>query len=295
MVTLEALAGLLLGAGVAAGLILVVLGWTGHETPLSRDRLRTPRLDSGTQRRIAFAIGAGLIVAIATRWPVAAGATALFVVMWPRLFGGAASGASEVERVEALTVWTESLRDTVAGSMSLEQAIPATLGAAPAELKEPLQRLVEQLRLRMPLTEALARFSEELDDSSADLVIAALMLNASLRGPGLEAALTELAGHARDELELRVRAEAARRPLRHQSWVIVGFTLVFVLGLALFQRPFVEPYSTIEGQVALVVVLALFAMSFAWARKLSEYKRRPRFLISGDEISANPLLFGVRA
>jgi hypothetical protein len=170
------------------------------------------------------------------------------------------------------------LRDTIAGAISLEQAIPATLDGAPPSLREPLGHLVGMLRTRVPLPEALAWFAEDLDDASADLVVAALILNSRLRGPGLEATLSELAVHARDELEHRQLVEAGRKTLRRSAKVIVGVTLVFAAGLVLFSRQYVEPYSTPTGQLVLAGVVGIFAWALIRLRRLAEYKRPSRFL-----------------
>ncbi|UUZ59580.1 hypothetical protein [Nocardioides sp. B-3] len=52
-------------------------------------------------------------------------------------------------------------------------------------LQPALQRLDGRVRVQIPLTRALAAFAEEFEDSSADPVVAALILNSKLRGPGL--------------------------------------------------------------------------------------------------------------
>ena len=56
------------------------------------------------------------------------------------------------------------------------------MNAAPA-IKPGLNLLVDRLRIREPLPSALMRFADDLNDPSADLIIAALVLNARLRGP----------------------------------------------------------------------------------------------------------------
>ena len=60
-----------------------------------------------------------------------------------------------------------------------------------------------------PLPDALQQFADELDDPSADLVVAALILNSRLRGPGLRDVLGALAVSAREELDMRQRVMAA--------------------------------------------------------------------------------------
>ena len=54
------------------------------------------------------------------------------------------------------------------------------------------------------------------------LMIAALILNARLRGPGLRDVLTALAESTREELDMRRRVEAARRSTRRSAQIVVG-------------------------------------------------------------------------
>src|SRR5207249_748375 len=100
--------------------------------------------------------------------------------------------------------------------------IPATLPAANPLIRPQLGRLVARLRAREPLPAALAQFAEDLDDPSADLVVAALLLNARLRGSGLRAILEALSGSVREELDMRRRVEAGRRAIRKGVKIVVG-------------------------------------------------------------------------
>ena len=47
------------------------------------------------------------------------------------MFGGARVEQMQILQLEALVMWTESLRDTTTARASLEQAIPATAQSAP--------------------------------------------------------------------------------------------------------------------------------------------------------------------
>ncbi|RYE76830.1 MAG: type II secretion system protein, partial [Myxococcales bacterium] len=162
----------------------------------------------------------------------------------------------------------------------LEQAIPATAVNAAPSIRPALNLLVDRLRVREPLPDALMKFSDDLDDASADLVVAALILNARLRGPGLRDVLTALATSARDELDVRRRVEASRRSTRRSVQVVVG-VILFVAGmLVLFNREYVEPYGTFMGQLVLAGVLAIFGVSVFWLRSLSGVTEPERFLIN---------------
>jgi Flp pilus assembly protein TadB len=272
-----------LGAGVliGAGLALLIAAIRGLPAREEDERPRGEQI-SGALRflgtRGAIAGVAGVLILAVTRWPVAAVASGLLVFFWGKLFGGLGAERAALARVEALASWTESLRDTIAGAVGLEQAIPATARAASPAIQRHLEILVDRLRARMPLAQALEHLADDMDDASADLVIAALMLNARLRGPGLRDVLGALAKASREEVDMRQRVMAQRSSTRRSVQIVVAVTLVMVLGLAVFNKSFVEPYGTFLGQVVLVGVIALFAAGFSWLRKLSDVETPARFL-----------------
>jgi hypothetical protein len=57
--------------------------------------------------------------------------------------------------------------------------------------------------------------------------------------------------------------------LRRGAQIVVGLTVAFAVFLVVFGGRYVEPYDSAAGQVALLVVLAMFATGFAWMRRLS--------------------------
>ena len=279
MISTSTLLVILLGAVVGGGLVLLVSALTPREaSQVARpgssglDRLRS------VGARLPAALVAGLLVLLLTGWVVAALATGGLVLGWSTLFGGAHSERAGIAKIEALAAWTESLRDTVAGAVGLEQAIPATAYAASPVIAGELSAMADRLRVRVPLPVALQRFAEDMDDASADLIIAALILNSRLRGPGLRDVLTSLAESARAELDMRQRVNAGRKSTRRSVQIVVGVTVSFVVGLAIFNPAYVEPYGTPVGQLMLVVVLSFFAVGVLWLRRLSKFEMPERFL-----------------
>lgn len=288
--SLTAVTGLLLGLALGGSILLLVAALRGWR-PAVPQRVRAGYRASawwgtGARRRALVALGVALLVATLTRWPVAAGASAAVIYLWPTMFGGGRTAAGQLERVEALATWTESLRDSIAGSVGLEDAVRHSLTAAPPVLQPALQRLEGRLRVQIPISQALASFAEEFEDSSADLVVAALILNAKLRGPGLVATLTALATAAREEVDMRRRIEEGRKSLRRTALIIVGATAIFAGGMALFSRDYVAPYSTPLGQLMLAVVLAVFAAGLMWIRSAADLRPPERFLVDVDQIDA---------
>ncbi|MEC4016498.1 type II secretion system F family protein [Streptomyces sp. H27-D2] len=280
---LPVLYALLCGVVVGGGIALLTAALRGlpvkpaHEK--ARATERAAELARFASRRGSIAVGAGLLVLLLTRWIVAGVAAGILVFAWDRLFGGAAEERAAMRRVEALASWTESLRDTIAGAVGLEQAIPASARAAAPALRPHLDGLVDRLRARTPLPDALQHLADEIDDASADIIVAALILNSRLRGPGLREVLGALAKSAREEVDMRQRVMAQRASTRRSVQIVIGVSIAFVLGLAIFNRDFVAPYGTAVGQLVLACVCGLFAMGFWWLRKLSSIDTPERFLV----------------
>jgi Flp pilus assembly protein TadB len=269
-------AGVLAGVGLLL-LVLSIVGLPRRETTAG-GRGRGLDLQQSTVR-LALGVGAGLLTLAITRWVVLAIALGLLVVLWSRIFGGVQSERKAINKLDGLAAWTESLRDTIAGAVGLEQAIPATAVNAAPTIRPALNLLVDRLRVREPLPSALLKFSDDLDDSSADLIVAALILNARLRGPGLRDVLSALAESAREELDLRRRVEGSRRSTRRSVQLVVGITLLVPAALVLFNPTYVEPYETVEGQMVLTLVIAMFGLGILWLRRLAGVESPERFLV----------------
>jgi tight adherence protein B len=267
------------GAAVGGGLFLFGAFLRGTEprrgTGRSADHQeRLRRLST----RAGLAVLVGVAVLALTRWPVMAIGAGLLVLAWNGLAGGAAEERLAMRNLEALAAWTESLRDTIAGAAGLEQAIPASIRAAAPTLQPHLRALVDRLHTRMPLPDALHRFADDLADPSADLVVAALILNAKLRGPGLREVLTALAASAREELDVRRKVEAERRSTRRSVQIVVGAAVGFAAILIVLNPSYVAEYQGVLGQIVLLVVAALFGAGFAWMRRLARFDKPERLL-----------------
>jgi hypothetical protein len=268
------------GALLAGGVVLLVRAVRGvvPKPPVADRRDRVSELARFLRQRGGIALLVGFLVLLVSGWLVLAAGAGLLVMAWDGLFGGAAAERAGMQRIEALAAWTESLRDTIAGAVGLEQAIPASVRAAAPAIQPQLRMLIDRLRTRAPLGEALERFADDLDDASADLVVAALVLNSRLRGPGLRELLGALSQSARAEVEMRQRVAAERRSTRRSVQIVIGVTLSMVIGLVAFNREYVRPYDSAVGQVVLCLVLAMFAGGFAWMRRLARFDLPQRFM-----------------
>lgn len=278
------LLGLAVGATFMAGVTLAVAAWNGWKPPRASLLWRARFRD--TQSRLWKAVLVAIVVAVITRWPVAVISAGALTWLWPELFGAARESREQLKRLEAVATWAESLRDTMAAAIGLEQAIIASVEVAPDSIAPQLQRLVGRLRAHVPLPQALATFAEEFDDASVDLVVAALIMNARLRGSGLVGTLTALAATAREELEMRNKVEESRKNLRRSARVIVAVTVMFAGGLLLLSRDYLHPYGSVAGQLVLLLVVGGFVAGFVWIRNASRVDPPPRFLASASQLAS---------
>ena len=280
---MSALAGLL-GAGVGLGVVLVIAGWRGVELPRPARHLERVSVER-VNLRLALGVGAAVLVGAATGWPV--GAVLAGLAGWgaPGLLAGAARHQAAVGRIEAVAGWAEMLRDTMAASAGLEQAIVATATLAPLPIRAEVATLAARLDSER-LAPALRSFADEVADPTCDLVVAALVLAADHQAQRLGELLGTLAQAARDQATMRLRVEAGRARTRTSVKVIVGATGTLVAGLALVDRGYLSPYDSPTGQLVLVLVGAMFALSFVWLARMTRPANLERILTARTAGSA---------
>lgn len=179
--------------------------------------------------------------------------------------------------VEALAVWIEQLRDTMAGARGLEQAIVATAETAPSLLRPAAARLAARLS-HEPLSAAAVDFSDEVDNSLADFVVAVLVTASEQQVRDVGTVLTHLAECCRDEVKMRTRVWVSRARTRSAIRIIGIVVVAFVAGLFVLNRSYLEPYGSPTGLVVLVIVVALFAGALVTMNRLSHFEAPPRFM-----------------
>ncbi|MEU1424281.1 type II secretion system F family protein [Kitasatospora sp. NPDC005751] len=235
---------------------------------------RTARL-----RRIQLPVA---LVAAPLGWlftgiPLTALLVPLAVFGLPWLFDTTRSDTHRIERLEALSEWTQRIADVLLLGVGLNQAIVTSRRTAPAALEQEVGELAARLQARWRPEEALRAFADSLADATADKVLAALLLRAGDSGPGLARALSDMAESVREEVRQRRTIEADRA--KHRTtirWLVGIIVLVVVIGS--FNTDYTRPYSTALGQIVLAVVAALFVAIIAWMRALAAHPPVPRLL-----------------
>ncbi|MET7456255.1 type II secretion system F family protein [Streptomyces sp. NPDC005574] len=282
--------GLLSGMAVIGGLMGVVAGLVGTTAPRGaalRQRwhaVRAGKEQSQDVRLRRRTLTVAAVVVFAGVWLISGnfvGGALLgaAVVGVPWLITPAHMAQERIGQLEGLSEWTQRLAGLLRLGMGLEQAMITSRQGAPEELAGQIINLSDRLRLGWRPEAALRAFAEELDDVTADKVIAALILSAGDRGPGLAQALEDLAGTVRDEVARKRSIEADRaKPRTTVRWMTIMTVGVVVAGF--FVPSYTKPYSTLLGQLVLAFLTAGFIGVLALMRQLGSFRRIPRFLIS---------------
>ncbi len=270
------------GALVVAGLLGVVWGLVPQPEPDSKPQRVTTRqswwqhLSPRTRAATLVALAVGVVVAVLTGWILAAIVLPLVVLGLPYVAATSPEKA-RIATLEALAEWTRSLAGVLTVGVGLEQALVATLRSTPEAIRPQVGRLVARLSARWHTEPALRQFAQELDDATGDLVAGALILSARHRGAGLAAILTGLAESVADDVTARRKIEADRAKPRQTARLVTIISVVFLTGLAL-SGPFMAPYATGLGQLVLGVLLAGYAVTLVWMRRMTTGKPPARIL-----------------
>lgn len=280
----------LVGATVASGVVLVVLGLQRRDAPPAgearrRIGFRSHRLrrDAGSWSRWRWPLAAtaAALAWLLTGWPIAGVIVAITVVGLPVLLSTSRIAARAIDRVEALEEWSRRLADVLVVGVGLEQAIATTVRTCPDGVRAEVSALSARLAARWPTEPALRAFADDLDDASGDLVAATLILGARRRGPGLARVLTAVADSVAEEVAMRRKVEAERAKPRTTARAVTLITLG-VVAIGALNGNYLAPYGTPLGQLVLATITLGFVGSLVWMRSLTLPKRDPRILGPGD-------------
>jgi Flp pilus assembly protein TadB len=224
--------------------------------------------------------GIGLLVWAVSGWPVAGALVTATVVGLPVLLGTSTVAARRIGRVEAIEEWTRRLSDVLVAGVGLEQALIASLRTCPPALRTEVTALVARLSARWPTERALRAFADDVDDAAADLVVAALVLAARRRGPGLARVLTAVADSVAEDVSVRRKVEAERAKPRTTARGVTLITLG-VVAVGALNGTYLSPYAGPLGQAVLAAIATAFIGCLAWMRALTLSPPEPRFL-TGD-------------
>ncbi|MEU9087485.1 type II secretion system F family protein [Streptomyces sp. NPDC048357] len=286
------LAGLALAGGLV-GLVVGIVGTTAPQGPTVAARLRAGRQLAGRDERMArrtrLAGGAvaGVVLWLVSGVFVAGALVFLAVVGVPWLLAPTKSATTRIGKLEALGDWTQRLANVLRLGRGLDEALQISRKGCPEDIAGEVGDLVDRLQVGWRPVDALRLFGDALDDVTADKVVAALVLSAADRGPGLAQALDDLAESVHEEVARRRAIEADRaKPRTTMRWMTI--ITLGVIGAGFLIPSYTAPYGTLLGQLVLAVLSAGFVGVLALMRQIADTKPVPRFLIADPRSAVTP-------
>ena len=288
------LAAVLFGALVGVGLFAVLLGSQKRpvrekQARLSQFRSRAARIElsSSTNDTLAM-LGLGAVLAVgawyATGWPVAALMGLTTGVMGPMMWRAPRRRRAFTDEIEAYSQWTEQIRDLVAASGSLFEAVTLTADQAPFLLRPKVVQMASIART-LGLPAGLDWFAAEMDSPFADRLVLGMKI-AWDSGARVSEAFESTARAMRAEVEMRRRNEVANARAWTQVVAMLGVTVGSVLFMFVFNKPFFDPFGSAIGQATLLAVGVLIFGNIYWVLKLSESGIPVRLLAAdGDKLA----------
>lgn len=289
---MNALIGGLLGAIGGFGLFVFIQGARGQLTAPPAKAASGSSSIEGVNRRIAIALITGIAMWLVTGWPV--GTLLAVAAGWwgPGIVSARRARSEQIAKTEAIASWTEQLRDVVSASAGIGEALVSTARVAPVAIREEVEDLARRLRRESP-DQALAAFASDVDHATADQVVVALRLAMSERGERLSEILSEIAEAAREQASASRNTEASRSKLWRQALTVTMVMFGVFSLLLVVQRDYLEPYSTMTGQIVLGVIGLLWGTSLRMMVRLAEGKEATRILNAGIDNRSTPTTDGV--
>ena len=292
------LAAVLFGALAGVGLFAAVLGLRKRPVREKQARLRKFRsqatrieLSSSMNDTLAM-IGLGAVLAFgawyATGWVVAGLIGATAGVMGPMMWRAPRKRRAFTDEIEAYSQWTEQIRDLVAASGSLFEAVTLSADQAPSLLRPKVVQMASITRT-LGLPAGLDWFAAEMDSPFADRLVLGMKI-AWDSGARVSEAFESTARAMRAEVEMRRRNEVANARAWTQVIAMVGVTVVSVLFMFVFNKGFFDPFGSAVGQATLLAVGVLIFGNVYWVLKLSESGVPMRLLASDTEQPAEGLV-----
>ena len=272
------LAAALFGALAGIGLFAAIIGGQKRPVREKQHRLREFRSKAASIELSASAndtlamIGLAALLGVgawyATGWLVAGAIGATAGVMGPMMYRSPRKRREFTDEIEAYSQWTEQVRDLVAASGSLFEAVTLSADQAPSLLRPKVVQMASIART-LGLPPALDWFAAEMKSPFADRLVLGMKI-AWDSGARVSEAFESTARSMRTEVEMRRRNEVANARAWTQVISMVGVTVVSVLFMFVFNKGFFDPFGSLIGQVVLLAVGVLIFGNVYWVLKLSE-------------------------
>ncbi len=251
----------------ALGLLIIAAGAAGRLPNLAE----MSAVSGGQEVNYpAASLALGLVGFVAmflfTGWIVAAVYGAVGGLLLPTLVTAKRRRREEIARIEAIASWIESVRDTMAASAGMQQALQVSARVAPAPIRDEVRAMASRLQ-HQSTNEVLRRFAGDLKHPLSDMVVASLILASTRHAGSLRTVLASTAKSARETAAMWREVEASRARIFSQARMAGWITAMMMAFMVATRRDLLSIYDTVAGQIVLAVILGVFvAANYAMYR-----------------------------
>lgn len=281
------LLGFVCGLLLLGGLVLLWRGWKPPAEDLARrpspwrtrmERARASMPEAWARRYRWIVAGAGVATVgmwLLTARPVHGLIAGAVVLGAPWIWNPAATAQPQIARLEGLAEWLQQLVSVHESGMSLEQAVRASVGRAPAAVREPVRLLAARLQSGLSPQQAYTAFGDDLADGDSDNIVLLFLTHVTDRGDGLGFALAEMAELTAARAHALRTVDADRGKVRTQTrWV--GLIALGLAGLFVFNPEYGAPFWSPVGQLFLMGCAGVFVAALVLLRMITSTPVAPR-------------------
>lgn len=270
----------LVGFAILLGAAVCAAGWSllGFEL-FPNTKHAVIAVVAGTHNLVVWLVGASLaalVTLLLTGWVVAAIWVFGALASRPLLANNGPDPEVEIDRVEAIATWADQVRDTLAASAGIQQAMIVTARRPPRAISDELTRFSFHASRDLPA--ALRQLGNDLAHPASDMVVAGLLAAVELDAGRVSELLMRLTESIRAEASMRVRIEVSRARIR-TSWRIVSVAIGATAAvIVVFGRGITDVYGSATGQLWLALVGVVVAVSIGASRRLAHIPQPARFI-----------------
>ncbi len=193
---------------------------------------------------------------------------AYLIYMAPRWYLSGLIRKRQIQLRDQLVSAVQMLANASRAGLSLAQGLEAVSTQTPAPLSEEISRIVGEFHRGLPLSDSIEQTKRRLNLESFTTFSAVIQTSLE-RGGKTTVALEKIANSLEEQQRLERRIESETASGRKVLTILAVFPAIFVLVfLFLFPDGTMRLFTTIVGQILLVVVVVLIFICVVWGQRI---------------------------
>ena len=264
---------------IATGLFVFVIGlwyekvWDRISAKYVNKQMPTIRRLNIDESRIPFylRIWGGLVfvaLLIFVFAPPLGIAAIFFAFIAPKIYLNFLISRRRVLLRDQLVTCTKALADTTRAGLSLVQGLETVQNDTPKPLSDEIGTIVNDFNYGLPLTQAIEKTKDRLQHESFTIMSSCLLTSLE-RGGNTSQALERISRSLQENQRLERKMESDTAGGRRVLMILAIFPALFLLlFLLVFPSGTMQLFTSLIGQIVLLVVIGLVYFSVSWGHKI---------------------------